>query len=102
MQRIPLTLAAAQRFSVVFDAVQYNITLRWQPLSAHWYISVTAGGVEITLGRQVVTGALVSPYPQLGAICVLSLHGDQNAPQRQAWGETHGLFWLSPAEVEAL
>ena len=100
MQQIPVTNDASQRFTSVLGGVLFSFALRWQPLSGFWYADIDAGTAGTVLGRRVIAGETLLEYAQIGAIIAASPNNTQGNPGRTAWGDTHGLYWLTPDEVE--
>ena len=102
MQAIPLTTDARQRMRVTLGNQPVILRAWWQPLSEAWYLSLYTRGEEpIALGRQVSTGRRLIEAPGfVGDLVVIPLERYGAPIGREAWGQTHGLAYLAPSEIE--
>lgn len=100
MRAVPLSSAAAQSFYVLFGSTFARLRVRWRPLPARWYITVSLGSTDLTVNRQMTVWTplvLHSAFP--GDLMVWPLKGGNDDPLRTSWGETHELRWLEPEEL---
>ena len=75
---------------------RYEIALRWQPLTAYWYIGVREDDTPITTNRVVRSGTpLVRDSRFGGELYAWPLDGmlPGAAPDIGGWGSTHALIW---------
>ena len=102
MQAIPLTTDARQRMRVTLGGQPVVLRAWWQPLSEAWYLSLhTRGEAAIALGRQVAASRRLVEAPGFsGELMAVPLEHDPSPIGREAWGRTHGLVYMEPAEVE--
>ena len=102
MQAIPLTTDARQRMRVTLGNQPVILRAWWQPLSEAWYLSLYTRREEpIALGRQVSMGRRLIEAPGFAGELVTVPLERYGAPiGREAWGQTHGLAYLEPSEIE--
>ena len=101
MNTVPLTTDSRQEFTSTLGEQAVNIVIWWQPLSAAWYLSLSAAGQSIALGRQIASWAKLVQSPEFnGDLMAAPNPGhEQDTIGRQAWGATHQLVYLTPAEA---
>ena len=102
MQTIPLTTDARQRMRVTLGNQPVILRAWWQPLSEAWYLSLYTRREEpIALGRQVSMGRRLIEAPGfVGDLVTVPLERYGAPIGREAWGQTHGLAYLAPSEIE--
>ena len=102
MQEIPLTREPRQKMTVVLGGQPVELTVWWQPISDSWYLSLTTEtGAPIAHGRQIASRSAViaSTAFEGEVVAVPLLRDDTTAVERDAWGETHRLLYLTPDEL---
>ena len=100
MQSIAVSNDAAQSLYFIAGRTLVQVQLRWLPLPAHWYITVSIDDQPLTTNRQVTTwGPLVSHSAFPGELIAWPIAGINDDPLRNAWASTHELRWIEPAEL---
>lgn len=102
MLYVPLSLDSAQKFTVALGGIQFTLTVVWNELAEGWYITIERGASTISAGRRMTRGTLLFNDTELGAMTTTSLRGGRDDPGRYAWGDTHGLAWLTPTEASMI
>lgn len=98
-RQLPVTADPNQRLLTQIEGRPAIIDLRWDDLSAAWYLSAEWDGRSLAQGRRVVAGLRLLPPAtgwQLAAVALAN-----NAPPgigRSAWGTTHALFYVAETE----
>lgn len=104
MQIVPLTNHPNQVHDTELGGAQVSVAARWNVLIGAWFIDFESPrGTPVIQGRRLSSyvGLLPTTYPgQLVAVPVLP--GNDEAPARQAWTETHSLIFFNAAESEGL
>lgn len=104
MQQITVTSDANQEFTTLLGNVEYKLNIWWSDVAASWYITVFDN-----LGNQIISGARLNLGIPVFAGLVTSFVGDiylspladLNAPfDRNAWGNTYELLYLTPDEIQ--
>lgn len=97
-QRILVSDAPRQTFTVRLGANTYRMRVWWNRVADGWFIDITSSngtriisGVRLTNERRLLQGYRIDFAGDL----FVSGRGD---PGRQAWSTTHQLIWIEPDE----
>ena len=88
-------------FLTTLSGHQIQVTMRWQPLDRYWYISLREPSGAILCRNLRLTGMgrpLRGAAPTHGGEIYVIGPGD---PGREAWDNTHTLWWATEDEIEA-
>lgn len=100
MRRIPLTATPNQRLTATIDRVRYGLSFK----TARGVLtcSVEVNGAPVISGARVLAGELIIPYRYLETGNFLLRTPDGELPDWRALGAAHRLYFLTPAELEAI
>ena len=102
MQVIPLSDTARQTLNTILGDQRVIVRVRWLPLARAWYLTVDRGDQRIATSRQLVPWErIIGPAPPFdGDFLVLAARGQDEADVgRDAWSQTHALWYLTGAEL---
>ena len=102
MQALLLTGNARQTFNTLLGGQRVVVRVRWQPLSEAWYLTIDQEGQRVATSRQITPWErLIGPVSSFsGDFLVLAAVGYDTADVgRDAWTQTHALWFLTDAEL---
>ena len=104
MQKVPLTNDADQQFTNVLGGQSVRIRATWQDTGASWFLSLIDDdesplftGTRIKSGIPVINFKLID---FVGDFVAVVLDVSALEPGRNAWGETHELYYLNSDESD--
>ncbi len=106
MLNIAVSNDARQEFTTRLNGQQVRLSIWYQDAGAGWYMSIESPfGTPITTGARLnasvpVLAGLLTSF--VGDIIPISFTTPAIEPGRQAWGDTHRLVYVTPAELEGL
>ena len=106
MQEVPLTNDADQQFTTILGGQSVRIRATWQDIGESWFLSVFNDdeaplftGTRIKSGIPIINFKLVD---FVGDFVAIVLDVGTLEPGRNAWGRTHGLYYLTGDEAEGV
>lgn len=100
MRYIPLRDTPNQTLQVLLANQLVSLSVRWMPLASAWAFGIIVDGLPILTGRQMpIRSPLVLDSRFEGELVVVPLSATDAEAGLNAWGVTHGLYWIEPHEL---
>ena len=99
MQTIELTNEVSQIREMNLSGIPAVLHVLWVPLAGSWVISFSDAGVNIIASRAIRSFKPLLPLWYDGQLMAMPVSGNPaDRVGRNAWGNTHQLFWLTGEE----